>query len=522
MIYLLHHLLPESASRFPDRTAVRFGEDRLTYADLEAQAGRLAAALVEAGVKKGDRVGIHFHKSARSVVAVFAVLKAGGIYVPLDPNSPRARIARIIEDCGIRHLIASQEKLGALMAGTPEAPAPALDAAFLVDSETAEPGTSVKRVVGWGEVEKLTPLAGPADGVDGDLSYILYTSGSTGIPKGVMISHRAAFAFVNWTHDAFGMSERDVVSNHAPLHFDLSIFDIFTTIKAGGTVVPVPERLSTFPVRLAEFIRDQRITCWYSVPSALTMMLLRGNLAKHSYPDLRLVLFAGEVFPVKYLREVMRCFRASFWNLFGPTETNVCTAYEVTELPEDRTEPVSIGKAIGNYDVFALNNRGEIAAVGEEGELYGRGPGIMSGYWGDVEKTDRVLVPNPLPAPFEERVVRTGDIVVLEADGNYTYRGRRDNMVKSRGYRIEIGEIETALYGHAKITEAAVVAIPDEEVTNRLKAYVVTDPPGALSALDVQQHCRSRVPKYMIPEMVEFRDVLPKTSTGKVDKQSLK
>lgn len=521
MIRLLQHLLPESASRFPDRTAVRFGEERLTYAELEDQAGRLAAALLDAGVRKGDRVGIHFHKSARSIAAVFAVLKSGGIYVPLDPNSPRARISHIIRDCGIRHLIASREKLDTLMAGTADAPAPVLDAAVLVDGAAAQIERA-SRVIGWEDAMRAPPLSPPADGVDSDLSYILYTSGSTGIPKGVMISHRAAFTFVNWCHDTFGMNERDVVSNHAPLHFDLSIFDIFTTVKAGGAIVPVPERLSTFPVRLAEFIRDQRITCWYSVPSALTMMLLRGGLAKLDYPDLRLVLFAGEVFPVKYLREVMACFRARFWNLYGPTETNVCTAYEVTQLAADRTEPVSIGTAIANYDVFALNQKGEIAAVGEEGELFGRGPGIMSGYWGDTEKTGRVLVPNPLPARFEERVVRTGDIVVLEADGTYTYRGRRDNMVKSRGYRIEIGEIETALYGHPKITEAAVVAIPDDEVTNRLKAYVVTEPAGALSVQEVQHHCRSRVPKYMIPEMVEFRDVLPKTSTGKVDKQSLR
>jgi amino acid adenylation domain-containing protein len=489
-------------------------------------------------VRKGDRVGIWFPKSLQSVVAVFGALEAGAIYVPLDPLSPRARVAHIMRDCGIRHVVTTPAKLESLARGTEDAPAPALDAAVLVDEGTtaatpdavapsgeltrdvAPPGA---RVVQWAEVMATPPLARAALGVNTDLAYVLYTSGSTGIPKGVMITHRAAFTFVDWTYEEFGMNERDVVWNHAPLHFDLSIFDIFTTVKAGGTVAPVPEKLSTFPVRLAEFLRDERITVAYSVPSALTMMLLRGNLAKLSFPDLRLVLFAGEVFPIKYLRQVKRALGVRMANLYGPTETNVCTWHDVSDhdIADSREEPVPIGRAIANYDVFAVNDRGEAAKAGEEGELYARGPGLCSGYWGDPEKTRRLLVPNPLPGPADELVVKTGDIVIPREDGVYLYVGRRDNMVKSKGYRIELGEIETALYSHPHITEAAIVPIPDDEVTNRLKAYVVADRPGALAAEEVQAHCRGRLPRYMVPEMVEFRDVLPKTSTGKIDRPTL-
>jgi acyl-coenzyme A synthetase/AMP-(fatty) acid ligase len=336
-----------------------------------------------------------------------------------------------------------------------------------------------------------------------------------------MISHRAAFTFVDWTHEYFAISEHDVVSNHAPLHFDLSIFDIFTTVKAGATVVLVPEYLSGFPVAFAQFIRDQRITAWYSVPSALILMLTRGNFGKHGYPDLRLILFAGEVFPIKYLRMLRQCTTARLFNLYGPTETNVCTFYEVTEVPPARTEPVPIGTAIANYEVFAVNTHGQLITPGEVGELYARGPGLMSGYWGDPEKTRMVLVPNMLQPHYEERVCRTGDLVTLDEAGNYVYLGRRDHMVKSRGYRIELGEIEAVLYSHPGITAAAVVAIPDEEVTNRLKAFIVPSAPGSLTAQDVQDHCRRRIPKYMVPEFVEFRDALPQTSTGKVDRKAL-
>jgi amino acid adenylation domain-containing protein len=521
--YLLPHLLETSAGRHPEGAAVRFGERGLTYARLFAVSRKLAAVLVRHGLQRGDRVGIYFPKSESSPAALFGALLAGGIYVPLDPLSPRSRVAAIIKDCGVRHLITTSAKLAQLAAGTADAPAPALEAAVLTDQATESAGPPGARVVTWAEVEAAPPLERPSHGVDTDLAYVLYTSGSTGTPKGVMITHRAALTFVNWTFAEFGMSERDVVWNHAPLHFDLSIFDVFTTVKAGGTVVPVPEKLSTFPIRLAEFLRDEGVTVAYCVPSALTMMLLRGNLTGLSFPALRAVLFAGEVFPLKYLREVKRHLKVRMTNLYGPTETNVCTFHDVTDqdVAGGRNETIPIGRSIANYEVFAVRDGGGLAAPGEEGELYARGPGLCSGYWGDADKTRRLLVPNPLGGPVEELVVRTGDIVIPLEDGVYRYVGRRDNMVKSKGYRIELGEIETALYAHPRIVEAAVVAIPDEEVTNRLKAYVVTDPPGALSEHDVQQHCRGPLPRYMVPEMVEFRDGLPKTSTGKVDRPRL-
>lgn len=523
MIYLLHHLLRDTAQRHAERTAVVFGTARISYRDLDTISAKLASALRERGLRKGDRVGIYLQKSIFSVVSVFGILKAGGVYVPIDPNFPRGRFAHIIQDCGIRHLITSDHKLPDVAEVLTHLSGHLLDAVVLVGDapRPEDPAPGGLPLISWDSVMGATPPERTVDGVDTDLGYLLYTSGSTGVPKGVMISHRAAFTFINWTHEYFQICEDDVVSNHAPLHFDLSIFDIFTTVKAGGSVVLVPERLSTFPVTLSQFIRDQRITVWYSVPSALVLMLVRGNFSKYAYPDLRLILFAGEVFPIKYLRALRQSTRARLFNLYGPTETNVCTAYEVGELPADRVAPVPIGTPIGNYEVFAVDGQGQPITPGAVGELYARGPGLMSGYWGDPEKTRRVLVPNRFQPHFEDIVCRTGDLVTLDEDGNYVYLGRGDHMIKSRGYRIELGEVETALYTHPKIVEAAVVGIPDEEVTNRLKAFIVCGQGATVTTKEIQEHCQARIPRYMVPEMIELRDSLPKTSTGKIDRSAL-
>jgi acyl-CoA synthetase (AMP-forming)/AMP-acid ligase II len=235
---------------------------------------------------------------------------------------------------------------------------------------------------------------------------------------------------------------------------------------------------------------------------------------------LRTVLFAGEVFPTKFLRRLMSLLpQARFCNLYGPTETNVCTWYDVPPISEDQVEPIPIGRAIADDEVFAVTDDGRRAATGEVGELCVRGSTVMQGYWGDPERTARTLVPNPLGGNTTDLVYRTGDLVAEDSDGNYRFFGRRDSQIKSRGYRIELGEIESALYASPNVEECAVLAVPDPIVTNRLLAVVVVNN-GAGSG-DLIKACAERVPNYMIPERFEFREVLPKTSTGKVDRQTL-
>ncbi len=524
MAYLLHHLLIESAQRYPDNEALRFKGESLTYAELDRLTNQVARALQAAGVQRGDRVGIYVQKSFASVISIFGILKAGGIYVPLDPKSPAKRLAYITRNCDVRVLLTASNKLsqmeGILALDTP------IEHVVMTDDGDAALPAGVQ-VTPWQEVRALDGAPLPDDGtIETDLAYILYTSGSTGDPKGVMISHRTIFTFINWCYETFGITPDDRVTSHAPIHFDLSTFDIFVTIKAGATVVLVPERASIFPVNLVRLLQDEQVTVTYMVPSILSMMVNYGKLAKHDLSRLRIVLFAGEVFPIKYLRGLVAAIpHADFYNLYGPTETNVCTYYKVQpgDLDPQRTQPVPIGKACENIDVFALDEHGQrITAPGVEGELWVRGSCVAQGYWGDPEKTARGFVRNPLQPHYHETAYRTGDIVMLDEDGvNWIFIGRRDHMIKSRGYRIELGEIEAALYGFEGVKEAAVVAIPDDLLGNRLKAFVVPLEKNGLSVKELQSYCSQKLPLYMVPESIQFLDALPKTSTGKVNRTEL-
>lgn len=506
MAYLVSQLLTQSAQRRPDQIAVVDGNRELTYRTLDELSNQFAHRLLIAGVRRGDRVGLYLDKSLEAVAALFGIMKCGAAYVPLDPAAPVQRIAFIVENCAMKAVVSTGKKIAALqeqLATVGVAPAVILADAE-PDGEHAEPP--------------------PAPGAIGsDLAYILYTSGSTGSPKGVMISHRAALTFVDWACATFDVQPTDRVSNHAPFHFDLSTFDLFATIKAGGTVVLVPASLSVFPRNLADFIAKQEISIWYSVPSALTRLVLYGQLERHTFPKLRTVLFAGEVFPVKYLRQLMDLLpHAGYHNLYGPTETNVCTWYTVPPLDPERTEPISIGKACANSEVIVLNEQDEIVTPGEVGELCVRGPGLMAGYWGLPERTAQSLTPYMVHQHLgPQPIYRTGDLVREEADGNYTYLGRRDNQIKSRGYRIELGEIETVLYSHSAIEEAAVIPIPDDEIGNQIKAFVVLRNGQEMAPGTLDAFCAARLPKYMMPHQIEFRQTLPKTSTGKINKVQL-
>ena len=522
MDHLLHQLLHRSANSHPDRIAVEDADRSLTYAELEIRSNQFASLLADLGVSKGDRVGLYLEKSLESIVGIYGILKCGAAYVPLDPRAPAARLAYIAADCDLRVLVSGAEKAeswGELLEHG--APLEAIVVANAADLGPDVALTGVKLLTAR-DVEAQNTAAPVVRIGEHDLAYILYTSGSTGNPKGVMLSHLNALAFVRWAVERFEVGPKDRLSNHAPLHFDLSVFDLFAAAAAGAAVVLVPPELSVFPVQIRDFIEKKRITIWYSVPSLLSMLTLRGGMEGGEFPSLRTILFAGEVFPTKYLRQLMTLLpHVGFFNLYGPTETNVCTYYSVPALPEPKTEPIPIGRAIDGVEVFAVTDDGRIAEPGEDGELYVRGPTVMHGYWGDADRTERALVRNPVGRGHRHRdlVYRTGDLVRQRANGDYRLLGRRDHQIKSRGYRIELGDIESALYAHPSVVECTVVAVPDPLVTNRIKAYVVAR--DDLNEQDATRFCARRIPGYMIPEKIEFRESLPKTSTGKVDRQAL-
>ncbi len=523
MNYLLQHLLLESATNYPDKPAVKYNQEHISYAELDQITNQLANVLVANGVKRGDRVGIYINKSIPSLISIYGILKAGAVYVPLDPQAPLDRIGYIIDNCQIKILLTSSAK--ATSVTTLATQVNSLEHVIFTDDQIDEaPLLNKVSCLLWSAISENRDQSLPEiPTIQTDLAYIIYTSGSTGNPKGVMISHLNSLTFVNWSYDQLKFSSEDVFSSHAPLHFDLSIFDVFVAAKSGGTLVLVPETLSMFPPRLSSWMQDQKISVWYSVPSILSMMVTHGQLDKRDFSNLRMVVFAGEVFPVKYLRQLMHIIpHPEYINLYGPTETNVVTYYKTPVLPESQTKPIPIGKCCENMEVFALSKEGKlITKPGEEGELMARGTCVAQGYWGDPDKTNKAFVKNPLQNGFDEKMYRTGDLVTMDEDGNYIYMGRIDHMIKSRGYRIEIGEIEAAIYGHTSIKEAAVIALPDDLITNRIKAIVVLAEEGGLDASELRMFCSKKLPKYMIPEIIEFRQELPKTSTGKVNKPQL-
>src|SRR5271165_2786603 len=373
MVYVLQQLLSASAARYPEKAAVWARGRSISYRELDERSNQLAHLLMQGGVRKGDRVGLFFPKCVESIISMFGVLKAGAAYVPLDPQAPVDRIGYIIGNCGIKVLITQDERRRSLDAATREA----LEACVVID-EARESGKGTG-VVPWPALMEYPASHPPVVTLtETDLAYILYTSGSTGRPKGVMLSHQNALTFVEWCADKFKVRSDDRLSNHAPLHFDLSVFDVYNAMEAGATVYLVTEDLALFPTSLANFIETQKITIWYSVPSALMLLLLHAHLTPEKLKSVRTILFAGEVFPMKYLRQLAEMAPAAeLYNLYGPTETNVCTYYKIERERLASLEKLPIGIACENTEVFAVNDQDQIVnQPGEQGELYVRGPAV--------------------------------------------------------------------------------------------------------------------------------------------------
>jgi amino acid adenylation domain-containing protein len=397
-----------------------------------------------------------------------------------------------MRDCRIRALVASTDRARSVLDGD-------LAGVPLLATESGSGEAP------WPDLEDPERPLDLDPSSEDDLAYILYTSGSTGTPKGVCISHRNAMAFVDWAAREVGVRPDDHLSNHAPFHFDLSVFDLYAAFRCGARVAIVPEQHAYVPRALVEFIVRERISVWYAVPSALILMVDRGGLLAHPKLPLRAVVFAGEPYPIRQLRRLREGLpEVRLFNWYGPTETNVCTGYEVGEIESDRTAPVPIGHAASGDRVWAVREDGSEAGIGEEGELVVSGPTVSLGYWGR--------------APQGDEPYRTGDLVRLQDDGEYVYMGRRDHMVKIRGHRVELGEIEAALLTHPDVTEAAVVAV-GSGIEARLVAFLAGDRDPAL--LEVKRHCAERLPRHMIVDSVVFLEELPRTRNGKLDRLAL-
>ena len=508
----LHQGFVASCARFPERAAVQEpGSAAVSYRALDTLSDRVRDALHALGTKPGDRVGVYLPKSVDSVAVILGALKAGTAYVPVDPASPPARAGYILRDCTVRLVFTPTALAAALQAELPRTE----QAPQVIALDGLGGGHGIGRWLdGLGAVPRVETLQPPLD----DPAYILYTSGSTGRPKGVVVSHRAAATFVDWCSATFTPKPEDRFSSHAPFHFDLSIHDLFVSLKHGACVVLLGEDLGKDPRRLAALIDDERLTVWYSTPSILSLLEEHGRLDRQSGRSLRHVLFAGEVFPIPRLRRIMdRWPWARFFNLYGPTETNVCTWCEVPRpLTQGWEESWPIGRPCAHYRSLVVED-GQSVAPGTRGELLINGPGVMTGYWGLPERNAAAFT----TGDDGSRWYHTGDLVSEQPDGSLHFHGRRDRMVKRRGYRIELGEIEGGLARHPAIASAAVVARPDEGAGVVIHAFLVPRGADRPSIVDMKRHCMEALPGYMTPDRFTFLDAIPRTSTDKTDYQAL-
>lgn len=506
--------LESSASRFPDRVAVVDPAGvSVTYRELDERADCIAGFLMASGVQPGDRVGVILPKSAAAITALFGIMKARAAYVPADYTAPAARNRSILADCEVRVVFLAPACEAILEEWPADVRRPV--AVFVGDGAPIQiHGPSAHT---WQEAVAHHP-ARSAGGNRQELAYILYTSGSTGLPKGVMLTHENALAFVDWCSDVFAPVETDRFSSHAPFHFDLSVLDLYVPLKHGAAIYLISEELGKSPKNLAAFIAHSRLTVWYSTPSILGLLAEFGNLGSRDYTSLRLVLFAGEVFPVKHLRHITGLWPwAAFYNLYGPTETNVCTFARIPlPVPDDRTTPYPIGWPCSHCDPLVLDEEGADSSADEQGLLYIAGPSVFSGYWNRPEQNARVFLDRA-----GRRWYNTGDVVGLDRDDGYVYFGRRDRMVKRRGYRIELGEIERGIYQHPSIAEAAVVGVADESSGVRIVVFMSVRTPVRPSIIEMKTFCAAHLPSYMSPDVFQFMDRLPRTSTDKIDYQRL-
>ncbi|NND34335.1 MAG: amino acid adenylation domain-containing protein [Saprospiraceae bacterium] len=511
MTFTLPHMITESADKYPDKDAFRCGTNKISYSELADKSGQLAYALRDAGLQREDRVGVYLERSLETAIAIYGVMCAGGVYVPLDPLAPSDRTIAQVTDCQIQIIISSPAQKTGLKTLIEK-----VKLTLLIGLSVDWPVPSLT----WKDLETL-PKNPKINILEHDLAYIMYTSGSTGSPKGIMHTHHSGLAYVKLSTKLYELSNQDVVATHAPLHFDISTFGYLSSPYTGATSVVIPEAYTKMPASLAQLISREKISIWYSVPLALIQLLQHGVLPDWDFSSLRWVLFGGEVFPAHYLRSLMREWNtAQFSNVYGPAEVNQCTYFHLNELPVGDSD-VPIGRVWDNTEVLIIDSQDSQVPSGTSGELLVRSATMMQGYWNQPELTEKSFYRHSSTSGIEKVYYRTGDQVRRSDSGDLIFLGRIDRQVKVRGYRIELDEISRLLKNNQKIEGAAVYLTADDQGEKIIAATIITKDNILLDESEILQYLAKYLPRYAIPTLILFKRSIPRNSNGKIDYQKL-
>ncbi|HEV8444439.1 MAG TPA: class I adenylate-forming enzyme family protein [Steroidobacteraceae bacterium] len=508
---LLHQWFERHARERADHVALVCESQRYTYAGIDHLARALAITLQGAGLRRGDRVAIYLENCVEAVIAIFAVLKAGGVFMPVNPQVKADKLAYLLRDSEAHTLIAH---------GTfTDTVTRALDGVStlrtLIMTQPTTQSIAGKTVMPFDSAVAAADreLVPPAT-IDQDLAAIIYTSGSTGDAKGVMVTHLNMVTAATSISTYLGLRPDDIILNVLPIAFDYGLYQILMSSRVGATLVL--QRSLAFPVKVLETMVREKVTVLPGVPTVFTMLLNLGSFGKYDLGTLRLVTNTAAALSEKQIRDIRASFpTATLFSMYGLTECK-----RVTYLPPDQLDvrPMSVGKGMPNEELWLVDEQGRRLPNGSTGELVVRGSHVMRGYWRKPQQTAERLKPGELPG---EMYLYTGDIFRTDAEGYLYFVGRKDDIIKSRGEKVSPREVENVLHKLDGVLEAAVIGVADEVMGEAVKAFVVLKQGHSWSERDVIKHCLAHLESFMAPKQVVFLDALPRTDTGKITKRGL-
>jgi acyl-CoA ligase (AMP-forming) (exosortase A-associated) len=516
--FLIHHMLRTSAARLPNKEALVHGDRRLSYGEVWRRVSNLAQGLRRAGLERGDRIGIYLDASNEQALSIFAVARGDGVFVPINGVLFPDQVSHIARDCRMRGLITSAPKLAAIAPILESTPS--LEFLVVVGSDVP---SGIKLPTHPFDLlcETAAPGEGPEAPIEKDLAAILYTSGSTGKPKGVMLSHAQVMAGSSIVSTYLEITEAERILAVLPFSFDAGLNQIMTAFQQGATIVLKP---FVFAREIVTALHNERITGLAGVPTLWSLLSQpSSSLQKGTFPHLRYITNTGGAMPQDVLAVLRRALPTTkVFLMYGLTE-----AFRSTYLPPEELgrRPTSMGKAIPDTEILLVDENGRRCGPGEAGELVHRGPTVSLGYWGQPELTARVLRSNPFLPPElgdVEKVCYSGDLVKMDEDGFLYFVGRRDNMIKSSGFRISPTEVEEVLFQSGKVQSAAVIGVPDALLGQAVAAFVVASEGTTLDSEALRAFCGEKLPQYMVPKSIEVLEQMPKTSSGKVDYPALR